>query len=473
MKAIAFKRTLLMGAIILFIGIFGVPSIAGNIANAIESEIQWTGHTIAASTGPALPRAVFAIDIDGDGDNDVVSANSDWAYINKIVWYENLGGSPPSWVEHVIVDTLPYGTWPTDVFAIDIDDDNDVDVISAAMGGYKLVWYENLGGSPPSWAMHVLLGSALSGTIDTMPYSKGWNVGPSVFAIDINNDNHIDIVWGNNKNDFAWYENDGGSPPSFTRWDIPNSHWESAPAMFVFAIDMDKDGDIDVLAGSGGSYGELAWYENLGGSSPSWTEHIIQQRGATSVFAIDMNKDGLIDVLTDSYWYENDGSSPPSWTEHYIGNLNANVFAIDLDYDGDIDVFGARSSNTTIYWYENLGGSPPSWSGHSVGSGEWDFPKDIDGDCYSDIVAGYQRVYNDGEVLWFENMAGSQLQGDATNDGVIDISDVVYLINYLFINGPAPNPLWMGDCNCDCVIDVSDVVYLLNYLFAHGPVPGC
>jgi hypothetical protein len=63
------------------------------------------------------------------------------------------------------------------------------------------------------------------------------------------------------------------------------------------------------------------------------------------------------------------------------------------------------------------------------------------------------------------------LRGDANRDGVIDISDVVYLINYLFIHGPAPVPLAAGDATCDGVVDVSDVVYLINYLFVGGPAP--
>jgi hypothetical protein len=61
--------------------------------------------------------------------------------------------------------------------------------------------------------------------------------------------------------------------------------------------------------------------------------------------------------------------------------------------------------------------------------------------------------------------------GDCTGDGVVDISDVVYLINYLFIHGPAPVPLSVGDVTCDGVVDVSDTVYLLNYLFVGGPAP--
>jgi predicted phosphodiesterase len=67
----------------------------------------------------------------------------------------------------------------------------------------------------------------------------------------------------------------------------------------------------------------------------------------------------------------------------------------------------------------------------------------------------------------------TSLRGDANGDGVINAADVVYLINYLFISGPAPVPLEAGDCNCDGNVNASDVVYLINYLFIDGPPPGC
>lgn len=63
--------------------------------------------------------------------------------------------------------------------------------------------------------------------------------------------------------------------------------------------------------------------------------------------------------------------------------------------------------------------------------------------------------------------------GDANGDGVIDIEDVVYLINYLYRNGDSPNPVEAGDCNCDEIVDLGDVVYLINYLYRGGPPPGC
>ncbi|MFH1336744.1 MAG: dockerin type I domain-containing protein [Candidatus Zixiibacteriota bacterium] len=58
-------------------------------------------------------------------------------------------------------------------------------------------------------------------------------------------------------------------------------------------------------------------------------------------------------------------------------------------------------------------------------------------------------------------------------DGVVDVGDVVFLINYLFKSGSAPNPLSEGDVSCDGVVDIGDVVTLINYLFKNGNVPKC
>ena len=63
--------------------------------------------------------------------------------------------------------------------------------------------------------------------------------------------------------------------------------------------------------------------------------------------------------------------------------------------------------------------------------------------------------------------------GDANSDGVINIGDVVYLLNYLFLDGPPPDPLVAGNVNCDEEVNIADVVYLTSYLFSGGPPPCC
>jgi photosystem II stability/assembly factor-like uncharacterized protein len=63
------------------------------------------------------------------------------------------------------------------------------------------------------------------------------------------------------------------------------------------------------------------------------------------------------------------------------------------------------------------------------------------------------------------------LFGDASGDGLIDLGDVVFLVNYLYRNGPAPEPPKAADANCDGIVDLGDVIYLTNYLFKGGPPP--
>lgn len=62
--------------------------------------------------------------------------------------------------------------------------------------------------------------------------------------------------------------------------------------------------------------------------------------------------------------------------------------------------------------------------------------------------------------------------GDVTEDGIIDLADAVFVLNYLFKGGDAPDPLRLGDPNADCMVDVADVIFLLNYLFKGGSEPG-
>ncbi len=76
-----------------------------------------------------------------------------------------------------------------------------------------------------------------------------------------------------------------------------------------------------------------------------------------------------------------------------------------------------------------------------------------------------------GWIYTTEDGGSAYARGDANCNGVIEVGDVVYLINYLFKGGPAPLTLKAGDANADFVIDVGDVVYLINYLFKGGPPP--
>ncbi|MGB2697571.1 MAG: SBBP repeat-containing protein [Candidatus Zixiibacteriota bacterium] len=83
-------------------------------------------------------------------------------------------------------------------------------------------------------------------------------------------------------------------------------------------------------------------------------------------------------------------------------------------------------------------------------------------------AAGTTSAY-DYVTIKYVQIEGTR--GDANGDDEITISDAVFLINYLFKNGSAPDPIQAGDANNDDDITIVDVVYLVNYLFKNGPKP--
>jgi hypothetical protein len=66
-----------------------------------------------------------------------------------------------------------------------------------------------------------------------------------------------------------------------------------------------------------------------------------------------------------------------------------------------------------------------------------------------------------------------KLLADADGDDAVNILDVVFLINYMYKNGPTPEPVEFSDVNNDTFINILDVVYIINYLYKNGPEPVC
>jgi hypothetical protein len=88
------------------------------------------------------------------------------------------------------------------------------------------------------------------------------------------------------------------------------------------------------------------------------------------------------------------------------------------------------------------------------------------------VGPGSSASFGINSGYWQETIYGF-LRGDVNCDGIINLGDVIYLLNYLFKNGPEPRIYAAGDANCDDTIELGDVIYLLNYLFKSGPEPGC
>ncbi|MGQ9589433.1 MAG: dockerin type I domain-containing protein [Planctomycetota bacterium] len=62
------------------------------------------------------------------------------------------------------------------------------------------------------------------------------------------------------------------------------------------------------------------------------------------------------------------------------------------------------------------------------------------------------------------------IRGEVNEDGVVDISDAVGILGFLFLGAREPGDIEAADSNADGEVDLSDAIYVLNYLFLGGPV---
>ena len=64
------------------------------------------------------------------------------------------------------------------------------------------------------------------------------------------------------------------------------------------------------------------------------------------------------------------------------------------------------------------------------------------------------------------NCSDIYLPGDYNNDSQVDMVDLMYLIDYFISNGPEPvGGVTRADANCDKRLNITDVIYFVNYIF--------
>lgn len=162
----------------------------------------WKRHVIDDKS----PQPVHGqpIDLDGDGDMDVVMALGMLATpgqedTNQVVWYENVGrpGKGDTWSKHVIA-ALPFAF---EAIAADLDGDRDLDVVATAWGGVgQVIWLENKGNAQAEWKPHVL--------------KDRWPRANQPIVADLDGDQRPDIIATaeSGANELRWWRNAGVSP---------------------------------------------------------------------------------------------------------------------------------------------------------------------------------------------------------------------------------------------------------------------
>ena len=349
---------------------------------------------------------------------------------NKVVWYENTDGQG-TYVEHIISTAV---SGASSVSVTNNTPNSYYDVFSASGGDNKVAWYENINGTGTFGPQQIISSNAT-------------NV-KSVVAKDISGDYIADVVFANFDNDqIVWNYNDllyGG----FGMDSVITDSVDGARAVFV--CDMNNDWKNDVISGSYND-GKLAWYDNLNGYGGFSQQHIITDTLASivNVYACDIDGDGDMDIFPSYYndynicWYRNDGSN--IFSSHildYSQNSIKSLVAADIDNDGDKDIIAASDMNTNIIWYENTNGQGFFSNFHTVTSSIVDpqsvIACDVDGDGDMDIVS---TSAGDGVVAWYENHTVPNIISQPTNREVCAYQNTNFNVNATYTS----NYQWQVD----------------------------
>jgi len=284
--------------------------------------------------------SVHPIDMDDDGDLDVVAAAESPG--NNVSWWKNEGGDPVVWTRQTIDPNVPIAC---NVFAADVDGDEDVDVLSTSWSGAYIAWWENLGGDPISWRRRAI--------------RTGFAGGHSAFATDMDNDDDIDVLGtAANLNQVSLFVNEGGSPITWTEQVIDDT---MVGVRYATGGDVDGDGLRDIVAT--GWDGQLVLYRNGGGEPIDWTRQLISDAfaGGHYVYIADLNGDGAEDVLVVAWgidtisWFQNMGGDPIVWSRHDIDDRftqATTAFPGDVNMDGALEVVATSMELGEFVWWD-------------------------------------------------------------------------------------------------------------------------
>lgn len=316
------------------------------------------------------------------------------------------------------------------------------------------------------------------------PAGSGGRYGVSLG--DVNNDGKEDLAYTNSSGGVeVWIYLEDNTWQDFSG-DLPASGPYSATQLY----DMNADGNLDVVAFGGGVI--TVW---LGDGAGNWTQattfNTPQGPGSFEAFRVggDADHNGFPDITL----VDKEGSWP-SYQNHLRfyreTSIPESLFVKPIHprihqkwYLGSVHfidwVSGVPTGDTGTVKLELSTEGP---------SGPWaliqeDLPNNGRHQWIVDANEGSDNCYIRYTVITTQDTAvciggpfsiiSSYICGDANGDGAITLMDLTYLSNYLFVGGPAPNPLLAGDENGDCVVDQLDLTYLANYLFASGPPPQC
>jgi hypothetical protein len=374
----------------------------------------------------AVPLDVLtAADLDGDGARDVVLAS---ATDDLLGWCAGLStGEGGFGSVHVVTGST---VRIEAVRPADLDSDADPDLLVSTAetmhGIIELAWYRNVDASG-SFTMAQQIG----GTGSFWPFA-------GMDAADLDGDGDTDVL---DVHPLRWFPNvDGaGSFGAPVPIDLDPDDWNA-----VLASDLDGDGDPDLAASEHVSWplewDWIRWYENVDGQAHFAARSVDDDAVATAFVARDLDGDGDADLLAavdgGLAWYANTDGQGAFGPRNVVmsGTWPVAIDALDLDGDDERDLLWATGD--LIAWHENLGsGTFGAQQTIASDTGAPCATADLDGDGDADLLGS-----RPGELGWLEN---DGLAGFGTWHSIATLAASPKLVVAADLDGDAdPDALW-------------------------------
>jgi gliding motility-associated-like protein len=325
------------------------------------------------------------IDVDADGDFDLLAGTvTGYTYffrntgtLSSPEFVQQTGASNP--FDGIYGSTTPYGSrgaaLPT--FA-DIDNDSDLDLVV----GSNYMYDSKYSYAPAIQVFYNNSGDFTPGSSDSFG-SLNYGTRRSLTFVDLDGDDDMDLLAGAQNGTIRAFLNDGGEfIEQYGAWN-PTTHTGNplngtylSGNVLMNLADLDNDGDLDLLVGTGYNYNTAAstspiWYlENTGefvfeirnGLNLAPFDGVDVTQEATPTFT-DIDDDGDVDAIlggkytfrlivyknTDGFLVQ-DNDDPLSDLE--VFDTTSPVF-VDIDTDGDQDLFVANGSDVLFFEKDN------------------------------------------------------------------------------------------------------------------------